>query len=183
VLRRRRRVSKPCRVDARVESRGEGGHPQVARLRHAAEAGRRISPSSSRCRRLRGGLLESFRRSCKSLSDTTRKAPIVPSMRLSAPSISYTRSRWRTGRRSRPRGRSRSFVNTSRGSCSSWRSRSSLRHCPWRQSSLPLSHNQTSDNSRKLCRVDGLRDMHLEAGGQSVIPIVGACESGNGDGR
>jgi hypothetical protein len=46
------------------------------------------------------------------------------SIRLSAPSISYTRLRSRTGRRSRPRGRSRSLVNTSRGSRSSLRSRS-----------------------------------------------------------
>jgi hypothetical protein len=45
-------------------------------------------PSSSRCRTPRRGLQDSSRSSWRSLSATTRKAPMVPSMRLSVPSIS-----------------------------------------------------------------------------------------------
>ena len=48
----------------------------------------RISPSFSRCLRLRRELCESSRRSWRSLSATTRNAPTVASARLSSPSIS-----------------------------------------------------------------------------------------------
>ena len=49
---------------------------------------RRISPSSLEMRRLRRELSESSRRSCRSVSDTTRNAPTVASIRLSSPLIS-----------------------------------------------------------------------------------------------
>jgi len=48
--------------------------------------------------------------------ETTRNAPTVASVRTSEPRNVYSRSRWRTISRSRPRGRLSSRVNTSRGS-------------------------------------------------------------------
>ena len=48
----------------------------------------RMSPSFSRCSRLRRELCESSRRSSRSLSATTRNAPTVASARPSVPSIS-----------------------------------------------------------------------------------------------